>query len=166
VDRGPVSPQSSTFQKYSGKGRVKLHLAEFGDEASGGNRSDASEVVIAYLKAAGAKEWVKACGYLAAEAKAQAAELAKQSAPDERSCGENLSRLVKAFEQGAESPLYAPSGILSLRIEEGGLNGEGTGFALFHASDGKDWWLAMRREGGKWKTLSTTPQPFVQKTRP
>jgi|GEM_PF-5681708 len=157
--RGSVSPQSSAFKQYSGKGQAKLHLAEFGDEASNSSRGDASEVVVAYLQASGAEEWEKACGYLSATIKAQISGLSKESKSG--GCAETLPTMIETFSpKGDHAPIYAPEGIASLRIKEGGLAGEGAGFALFHGSDGEDHWLALKREGGKWLVLSTSPQPF------
>ncbi|HWI96825.1 MAG TPA: hypothetical protein VNS60_12230 [Solirubrobacterales bacterium] len=78
-------------------------------------------------------------------------------------CGEALEPWSKSplgSSGGDGSPIYAPEGISSLRIQKGGSSGDGAGFALFHGSDGTDRWLAMKVEDGKWKLLSASPQPF------
>jgi len=155
--RGKVSSNSAPFQKYSAEG--KLHLAEFGEEASSGDASEAQTAVTAYLQAYAAEEWDKACEYLLTEIKAQLQQLTKTSS----GCGETLAAFAKSplsSAGGSGSPISAPEGIASLRTQEGGRSGEGVGFALFHGSDGADHWLAMKVQDGKWLILSATPQPF------
>jgi hypothetical protein len=160
--RGKVSAQSAEFQQYSRKG--KLHLAEFGDEASSNDFGEAQEVVVNYLQAARAEEWDKACTYLSPAVVAQVEEIAAAAKePTGKGCGAALGQFAKSplwKEANGESPIYAPEGISSLRMQQGGRAGEGAGFALFHGSDGEDHWLAMKNEGG-WKVLSTSPQPFL-----
>jgi hypothetical protein len=159
-ERGTVSSNSAAFQKYSGKG--KLHLAEFGEEASGGDLSEVDAIVQAYLQATGGGEWQKACAYLSAMVKAQIAQVVQQSSSSSSSsCGDALQNVTKTFSPpGEDSPIYASEGVASLRIKEGGLAGGGAGFALFHGSDGEDHWIAVKAEGGEWTILSTSPQPF------
>jgi hypothetical protein len=158
-DRGEISAQSARFQKYSQNG--KLHLAEFGDEASSARRREAEGVLVSYFEATRREAWPKACTYLSAVTTAQF-EAAKQTS--DQSCGKTLAQLAKS-ELGkkgkSDSPIYASRGIASLRIEEGGLAGAGAGFALFHGSDGKDHWMAMKVEDGAWKIISALPQPFL-----
>jgi hypothetical protein len=159
--RGKVSAQSKSFEKYSAPG--KLHLAEFGHEAEGEDRGEAEEVLVGYLQAAGGEEWDKACGYLMAAIKAELGHLYANSDPPPKSCPEQLALTAKSelWRKASDgSPIYAPEGIASFRIKEGGLARGGAGFALFHGSDGEDHWLAMKVEGGQWKVLSTSPQPF------
>jgi len=151
---GSSSPQSAPFAKYSGKGKAKLHLAEFGEEASGGERAAAQAVLAAYLQASGEGDWGRACSYLSATPRAEIDQLSKASGD---SCGETLHKLAGASE---ESTRLTSEGVASLRIEQGGRAGEGAGFALFHGSDGADHWMAMKIEDRTWKVLSTAPQPF------
>jgi hypothetical protein len=161
---GSPSPQSAPFSKYSGqssaKGQPALHLAEFGKEAAEARRREAGGVIEEYLQAKGAGEWEKACAYLAADVKAQAEGLAKAQGT-EGGCGPALAMIVKTFGgDNRAGPLQASQGIASLRVQEGGRSGEGAGFALFHGSDGADYWMAVKREGGAWKVLSPAPQPL------
>lgn len=149
---GSPSPQSAPFGKYSGK--AKLHLAEFGAEASSGERAGAQRAIEAYLQATWQGESEKACSYLSATVRGEIAQLSKASKGS--SCGEILQTLADA----PKSPGLASAGIASLRIERGGRAGEGAGFALFHGSDGVDYWMAMKREDRDWKVISTAPQPL------
>lgn len=154
-DRGEVSSRSASFQQYSAKG--KLHLAEFGEEASDGDLSAVEATVVSYLEAVGNEEWEEACTYVLDEVKAQLAEFVKQ-ANKSGGCSEALPT---AFSQkGSEESIYASEGIASLRIKKGDLAGEGAGFALFHASNGEDRWIAVKKQNGEWGVLSTVPQPF------
>ncbi len=159
---GRASPQSAPFQKYSGKGT--LGLAEFGEEASGSDFREAQEVIVDYLRASGGEEWGKACAYLVSTVKAQLQQIAAASKGISfSSCGAALKQFAKSslWTQASDgSPINPSKGISSLRTKEGGLARGGAGFALFHGSDGEDHWVAMKVEGGSWKVLSTSPQPF------
>jgi hypothetical protein len=151
---GRPSPSSAPFSKYSGKGQARLHLAEFGSEADSSAHDQAEAVVDSYLLAVKEGDWAEACGYLMAEVRAQIERPADESEQAAgRGCAEALPLTVKLSSRG-KIPAYAPVGIASLRIESG------AGFALFHGSDGDDHWVAVKRDAGEWKVLSTTPQPF------
>ena len=162
---GSPSSQSAPFAKYSGKSAGKdpstLHLAEFREEASGGEREEAGAVLEEYLQASGRGEWEKACADLTAELRAQIQQLAKDPGGG---CGEALEAAIAALAaadpQGAGPAVLAPEGVASMRVQRGGRAGEGTGFALFRGSDGEDHWIAVKRQGGEWRVLSVTPQPF------
>lgn len=154
-DRGEVSAQSEGFQKYSAKG--KLHLAEFGEEAAGGDREAVQKIVGSYLDAVAAGEWSEACNYLLTETRAQVIGLS----PDAGDCPTALRRFVEGGAGGTDSQtVTAPEGIASLRLQSGGPAGEGAGFALFHASNGEDLWVAVKKRDGSWRILSANPQAF------
>ncbi len=156
---GTISPRSAEFE--SEDPGAKLHLAEFGGEATGDDRKAVSTLVVAYLQALGREDWAKACTYLLAEAKAQAQQFAAQTAPGTGAgCGETLPVFAKG-PGGWDSarPVYASEGIASLRIKVGGRAGDGAGFALFHGSDGAEYWMAVKSSGGGWKVLSAAPIP-------
>jgi hypothetical protein len=154
---GSPSPQSAPFAKYSGSSsQGKLHLAEFGSEAEEAARREVQGAIGEYLQATRAGGWALACGYLAAEARAQVNELAKSEG-----CGTGLTAVIRMLGKNDTLSVEPSDGIASLRIQEGGRSGEGVGFALFHGSDGGDYWMAVKRQGGEWKVLSVVPQPFV-----
>lgn len=156
---GRVSPQSSQFKQYSGA--KHLHLAEFGSEASTNEHAEVNSVVVAYLKTIGAHDWAKACGYLATPVRAQITGLADGGSAGNVRCGAALDQAIRAFSLPEyRSPVYADEGITSLRIQEGGESGQTSGFSLFHGSDSHDYWMALRREGDRWRLLSTAPQLF------
>jgi hypothetical protein len=151
-----VSKRSAPFAKYSGRGPAKLRLAEFGIEASKDDRLEAQATINAFLVASRKGQWERACGYTSEVLRAQIAELIRRyKGSPKPSCGEVLKAL--ASRPGEKTaPLSAPDGVSSFRIKES----PGGGFALFHGSDGKDHWMAVRRDGGRWKVLSVAPQLF------
>jgi hypothetical protein len=151
---GPPSSRSAPFGKYSGQGKVKLHLAEFGSEASSSDRAGAEDAIDGYLAAIGSDEWERACAYLSSEIEPQIQQVTEDS--EGQSCGETLQAFVQMSRKvSGEGQVYARARIASLRIKES----DEAGFALFHGSDGRDHWMAVQKEGG-WKLLSTLPQPF------
>lgn len=158
---GKPSAQSKPFAKYSGSvSEGKLRLAEYGGEASEPGRGEASAAVSTYLVAISTQRWEEACGQLAKASLAQLEKLPGQ-APG-TGCAQQLPRMIELLEQSSSARVASASqGIASLRIKEGGRAGEGTGFALFHGDDGKDYWVAVRLEGGHWRLLSAIPQPFT-----
>jgi hypothetical protein len=155
---GVVSARSTAFQKYSGKGAGHLHIAEFGIEASDKDRREVQSAIDTYLKALGNGEWDRACGMVSEVLKQEIAEIAAQAQGAPRpSCGEILKALSKASRgQGEQSPISAPRGISSLRIREG----PGAGFALFHGSNGEDYWITVKRETGTWNVTAAAPRLF------
>ena len=156
---GTVSSRSAPFQKYSGKGAAQLRIAEFGVEASDEDRAKAQVTLEAYLQAASEGDWAGACGAVSEVLDAQIAEIAADARQTpEPGCGEILRALAGVSSGQRGLSLTAPGGISSLRIKEG----PGGGFALFRGSDGRDYWMAVKREAGGWKVLSAVPQRFGQ----
>lgn len=156
ASREVVSPRSMPFQKYSGRGMEKLHLAEFGTEGSRKDRLEAQASLKAFLAASGAGEWERACGFVSSVLLAQIEEIIRRSKRRPKyNCGEVLEALASP-EGERPKPLSAPRGISSLRVKVG----PGGGFALFHGSDGRDHWMAVRRDADGWKVLSPAPQLF------
>jgi hypothetical protein len=157
--REVVSPQSASFEKYSGDGPGQLGIAEFGVEGSESERNRVQGVVVPYLQAVGAGDWWRACGYLSDNLVAQFEEIAaKSKRPTKPTCAEILRALVSSSTRRSGEPLVrAPGGIASLRIKDP----PGGGFALFHGSDGEDHWMTVRREGDIWGVMSPTPEAFL-----
>lgn len=157
--REVVSPQSASFQKYSGDGPGQLRIAEFGVEGSESERHRVQAVVVPYLQAIGTGDWWRACGYLSDNLVAQFDEIAARSKqPTEPTCAEILRALVSSSTRRSGEPLVrAPDGIASLRIKDP----PGGGFALFHGSNGEDHWMTVRREGDVWGVMSPAPEAFL-----
>jgi hypothetical protein len=155
---GAISSRSADFEKYSGKGASELHIAEFGTEAGSEDRLNAQGTINAYLRTTNAGKWSSACDLVSDTLRGQIAEIARQSKEvPVPGCGEILETLaVISGGRRGKAPLLAPEGIASLRIKKG----PGGGFALFHGSDGADYWMTVKREDGDWKVFSAAPQPF------
>ena len=130
-----------------------LDIPAFGVEASVRQRKAAGSVLEAYLRAREARDWALACHYLRASARSEVEELAAQLDPQNANgrCGAALETVLKFLKTDYRD--LAEEGISSLRIKPG----SGAGFALFHGSDGADYWAAMRVEGGAWRMLSHSP---------
>lgn len=156
---GVASPRSRPFVKYSGTGPAKLHLAEFGTEGSAGDRAEVETILSAYLKAIRAGRWQSACGLLSAALSVHIDEIAEQAKRQPQpTCVEILPALVQSSNtESGQSIVSAPHDIASLRIKEG----PGGGFALFHGGDGKDYWMTVNRDGGRWGILSPVPEAFA-----
>lgn len=153
---GKPSALSAPFARYSGKGKTKLHLAEFGAEASGGERAEIEVVVEDYLAAIEARRWDEACAQLWAAAQQELVSLLPKTLQD-GGCGAALRVFVESFEgAGGKTRVLGADGIVSLRVEQG------SGFALFHAGDGGDYWLAVKDGDEGWAPLSLVPQPFAE----
>jgi hypothetical protein len=157
--REVVSPQSASFEKYSGDGPGQLRIAEFGVEGSETERQEVETIVVPYLQAIGKGDWWRACGYLSDNLVAQFEEIAaKSKRPTPPTCAEILHAfVVTSNRRSGELLVRAPDGIASLRIKDP----PGGGFALFHGSDGEDHWMTVRREGDIWGVMSPTPEAFL-----
>jgi len=130
----------------------KLDIPAFGVEASDGELAAAEVALEGYLQAREAGEWAKACGFLLAPTRGQIQAFARRLDPAKgRTCAGAFQLTTTKFAKGTEN--LATAGVSSLRVKPGA----GAGFALFHGSDGADYWMAMKVEGGSWKVLSTGP---------
>jgi hypothetical protein len=160
---GVPSKRSAPFAKYSPQSdpQSHLHLAEFGNEAATGERTEVGEVLSAYLAAVKADEWEVACSHLIEEDQAQLRVMGAEDGGG-GSCGEGLPKALTTFDRATHpKPDSAPDGVASLRTQRGGLSGEGAGFALFH-SEGADYWVGVKREGGVWRLLTISPEEFAK----
>jgi hypothetical protein len=158
-----VSPRSAPFQKYSNGGPVPLHIAEFGVEGSSKEREEVSPIVVAYLQAIGSGDWANACRYLSGSMLSRI-ETISQSLTKIRqpTCAFILRALVRSSNRKTgESLVYASHGIASLRIKKG----PRAGFALFHGSDGNDYWVTVKHEDERWGVSSFTPEKFLYPSR-
>lgn len=151
----PPDPPAQGFHDSSGV----TEIPAFGAEASTAERLAAGQALAVYLAAARSGDWGGACSSLAAITRLQLRELLRRAKQiDDKSCGTALRLLLEA--PSGEAPYYGPSRVAALRVKRGGAAGEGAGFALFHGDDGKDYWIAMRREDGEWKVTAMTARPL------
>src|SRR6478752_4677040 len=141
-----TDPPTPGFHDGSGQ----TDIPAFGVEASASTRTDVENVLGAYLRAGGKGEWARACTYLLRTVSAELSELARRSTPNlGPGCAAMLPRVIKLSTRDRD-PYFGTAQLSGFRIKEGA----GAGFALFHGTDGNDYWVAMKVEGGKWKILS------------
>jgi hypothetical protein len=144
-----TDPPTPGFEDTSGQ----TDIPAFGVEASSGARANVEQVLDAYLQASGQGEWSRACDYLDGTIAGELSGLAKSSgSASEGGCPSALPRILE-LAADHEAPYFGAAPLSGLRIKEGA----GAGFALFHGTDGNDYWAAVKVEGGQWKVLSTVP---------
>jgi hypothetical protein len=144
------SPESKPAPGFRQKG--KLDIPAFGVEASESQRKGVETALVGYLQALEEDKWTLACGHLLAATKRQLVAFAARLEPSEaESCGSALEFSFARLSKDPRNPVT--EGVASLRVKPG----SGAGFALFHGSDGSDYWMPMKVEGGEWKILSTAP---------
>jgi hypothetical protein len=172
---GPTTPRSSNTEGGSGSAAVaspaapdppvpgfedtsgRTHIPAFGVEASADERSAVEAVLSAYLRASREGEWGKACTYLLGDISSEISVLERGSNPSGgEGCATALPRVFDLSRRNGLNPYLGPAPLSGLRVKEG----TGAGFALFHGVDGNDYWVAMKVEGGRWRVLSTIPQPL------
>jgi hypothetical protein len=133
---------SASFLKPGGKNRIP----KFGEEASEDEREAASAVLEESLQARAAGEWEKQCETLtAARAKRATANGGGGS------CASALKVQASPLSQSQAARANTMTGpIDALRVE-----GD-RAFALYHGKKGKDYVMAMKKEGDEWKVSSLT----------
>jgi len=149
-----TDPPTPGFEDASGQ----THIPAFGVEASSDERADVEITLNAYLHAGGAGEWSKACSYLDRSVAGELSTFAKESNPDAGlGCATSLPRILE-LSSNYQDPYFGPARLSGLRIKEGA----GAGFALFHGDDGRDYWVAVKVDNGRWKILSTVPTSLTR----
>jgi hypothetical protein len=142
----PETNPSAAFIVKGGKNRV----ATFGKEAGAAEREAASAVLAQNLKARETEDWAGQCASLTAAHVKQMEELAAERSIGNR-CPEGVGSEAEPIEGTEALRADTLSGsIAALRVE-----GD-RGYALYHGDDGKNYAMAMRREGGHWKVASLT----------
>jgi hypothetical protein len=154
----PTDPPAAGFQDQSGVTDVPA----FGAEAEAAQRPRAERALREYLDAIAAGDWEGACAQVAAITRAQLQEaIARARKVQDKSCREALRLTLGLVRQELGGELYdGPARVAALRVKRGGSAGEGAGFALFHGTDGTDYFVAMRIEDGEWKVTTLAPAPL------
>ncbi len=124
-------------------------VQEFGREATAAEREYVSKLVKAWLRARVRAEWARACSYLHEKNTEDAIEMGSMLTGEPiTSCAKGLSALARNPETPRNN---IKGGVASLRIEAG------QGYAQYHGKEGRDWILAVRREGRRWKIAHFYP---------
>jgi hypothetical protein len=123
-------------------------IVKFGREASAEEREAASAVLLENLEARQAGDFATQCATLTATA-IEEIPGAKESGSLEDHCATALKKLATPLSQSAKARKNTLSGpIAALRVKGN------IGHALFHGNDGKDYAIALEKEGGTWKVGS------------
>lgn len=146
------SPASGTAQ-FETKG-TDNSIQESGSEAGPAELAEAATVLHAYLDARAAGSWAAACKYLAPGVTAQLAQLASQGGGEKAPGCTALLGAFSAAVPAAALREVAVADVGALRVE-----GE-SGFLLFHGAHGVDYFIPLRREGGRWKVAAIAPSPL------
>lgn len=147
------SPQegSASFRTPGGDNSIQNYGAEADEE----EREAASATVAGFVAARSKGDWEAVCGYMAAAALKPLEQFAAR-APQFK--GKECPDLLEALTGPAPASTRASTigdGIDSLRFE-----GE-RGFALYHGTDGKDYFLPLVKEDGEWKVGALAPSEFL-----
>lgn len=143
----PSPEGSESFRVPGGDNSVQ----DFGDEADEEEREAASKVVVGFLRARAQGNWGAVCSYMAAAALKPIKQLGSRAPQlSGKDCPELLEMLTGSASASTRASTIG-SGIDSLRFE-----GE-RGFALYHGTDGKDYFIPLINEGGEWKIGALAP---------
>jgi hypothetical protein len=140
---------SQQFRVKGGDNSVQ----EFGAEAGGSELEEAAAALHGFLDARAAKEWVKACTYLAVSVTGSLQKLAGGSKRlTDRSCGVVLKALSGIPQSTLEELAEADVG--AMRVE-----GDRS-FLLYHGAQDTDYAIPMTREGNAWKVAALAGTPL------
>jgi hypothetical protein len=138
---GGGSESSEPSAEFKG-GNAKV--VKFGREAGAEEREAASSVLEENLKAREAEDWVTQCSTLSPGA---VKDVEEEFAPfgAKPNCEKSLELGATPYSSSAEARTDTMTGpIDALRVEGN------RGFALYHGAKGKDYAIAMQKEGAKW----------------
>jgi len=148
---GSSQEGSASFRTPGGDNSIQ----DFGEEADEAEREAASAVVLGFMQARAAGDWDAVCLQLSSAALAQIDQLSERS-PQLR--GKGCAELLEALVGNAPAAARANTvrdGIDSLRSDGG------RGFALYHGSDGRDYYLPLVKEGDSWRVGALGPSEFL-----
>jgi hypothetical protein len=156
---GAEEPESEpSSEEGSASFRVKggdNSIQNYGEEADSSEVEEVNAILSGYLDARAAGQWAKSCTYLAATSVQPLQRLAESSPKLEgKGCGAILGALSAGLPKSARASSLGEEGIASLRAKDE------QAFALYHGTDGKDYFVPMRREGDEWKVGSMIPTEF------
>jgi len=130
-------------------------VPNFGEEASGSERRQASRELQRYLEARATGHAKAACAALSAEAVEQVEGLSATLPGAESSSCAAVMRVIVKRTPASERSNTMTGPVASLRIEGN------EGFALYHGTKGTDYTIPMAREGATWKVAGLMPFPLA-----
>jgi hypothetical protein len=123
-------------------------LASFGREADAKEREAASRVLEENLKARASQDFDRQCASLAA-GQLRRTEKTRKFFRIKGGCAEGLESQAEVAPPAALRNTMTGS-VVALRVAGN------RGFAFYHGTGGKDYAMAMQKEGGEWKVGSLT----------
>lgn len=143
---------STDFRTPNGDNSIQT----YGEEASAAEISAASVVLNNYLDArAKGGEWERQCSFLAKSTLTPLEELVSRS-PQLK--GEGCAEILQLLT--GKIPAPARTSKLSGEIDALRVRGE-RAFALFHGTDGVDYFVPLIEEGGEWKVGALAPSELT-----
>lgn len=147
---GSSGEASTAFRTPGGDNSIQ----NFGDEADATEVEEATAALAGYMQARAEGDWAGSCDYLAEVAVKPLEQLTEQSPQLKgKDCGAILAALSAGTPASARANTMS-DGIASLRVE-----GE-RGFALYHGTEGVDYFVPMVKEDGEWKVSTLAPTEF------
>lgn len=147
---GSSDEGSASFRVPGGDNSIQ----NFGEEPDESELEAAETVLNDFLEARAKRNWAGMCANLAEAAVAPLEELAARSSQLKSSgCAAILKSLLSRGPASAGANTMT-EGLASLRVD-----GE-QAFALYHGSDGADYFVPMAEEGGEWKVGALAPTEF------
>lgn len=147
---GSEEEGASSFRTPGGDNSIQ----DFGEEADAEERAAASAVVVGFMRARANRDWAAVCGYIASATLKPVEQVASRSPQFKgKDCVGILEILTGATPDSTRANTLGGS-IDSLRVK-----GD-RGFALYHGTDGKDYFIPLVKEDGEWKVGALAPSPF------
>jgi hypothetical protein len=153
-DSSKVSPPkeegSASFRTPGGDNSIQ----NYGEEADAEERAAASAVVAGFMRARASGDWAAVCGYMADATLKPLEQLASRSPQFKgKDCAAMLEILTGTAPDSTRASTLSGS-VDSLRFK-----GD-RGFALYHGTDGQDYYLPLVKEDGEWKVGALVPSAF------
>lgn len=142
--------RSYSFSHVGGDNSIQ----EYGDEAGGGERAEATEAVLALFRAMESGDWSEVCAKYLSAANLEQLKLLSEKSKDAQ--GKGCAELIGGFTQNipGRTPDSPKDSIASMRVEDG------VGFAIYRGIDDKGYAIPMKLEGGVWKLTALAPTPL------
>lgn len=141
---------SASFRTPGGDNSIQ----DYGEEAAAEERAAASAVVAGFMRARASGDWATVCDYMASATLKPLEQLASRSPQFKgKDCAAMLETLTGTAPDSTRASTLSGS-IDSLRFK-----GD-RGFALYHGTDGQDYYLPLVKEDGEWKVGALAPSAF------
>ncbi len=138
---------SASFHTPGGDNSVQ----EFGEEADTAELEAASAALATFLDARASGDWATVCDQMAATARKPIEGVGARAAQLQgKDCAELLGALAGGTPPSSRANTLS-DGVDSLRVERD------RGLALYHGTDGTDYFIQMLEEDGEWKVGALSP---------